>query len=377
MKHLAAPILAQEKRRLKQELDGEYQQRLRQREDILRKQASQSARAEVRRETASLRAEAAAAQRRLEDARRSHEADLRRIRKEAQQDAGQDMEREISRMEKEAERRERHAVKSAAREFEARVQAAEAKRERERAHHEIDISRLQHKVEDLSRRLEKTQSEQLGEEAEVDLFAKLRAAFPEDQIERIGKGIKGADILHRIKVGPKEVGCIVYESKNVSTWQSAFISKGKQYQRQYNTPYIVIATRTLPRRQKGLCVVSGIPVVEPMMAVPLAEIIREAVVEIGQMRLSSQGRGAKAQRLFEYILSDEFRGRFRGIAEAVTELRDQQEKERDWHEGAWEKRTDLHDRIETCRREVAAKLKTITSAEERARHGLRVVSATA
>jgi hypothetical protein len=377
MKHLAAPILAQEKRRLKLVLDGEYQQRLRQREDILRRKASQSARAEVRREVASLRAEAAAAQRRLEDASRSHEADLRRIRKEAQQNSRQDREREISRMEKEAERREQQAARSATRKFEARVQAAEAKREKERARYEIETSRLQRQVEDLSRRLEKTQSEQLGEEAEVDLFAKLRAAFPQDRIERVGKGRKGADLLHRIMVGSKEAGRIVYESKNVSTWQNAFISKAKQYQRQYNTPYIVVATRALPRRQKGLCVVGGIPVVEPHMAVPLAVIVREAVVEIGQMRLSSQCRGLKAQRLFEYIIGDEFRARFRGIAEAVTELRDQQDRERDWHEGAWDKRTDLHDRIETCRREVAAKVKTITSTSPAARPRLRVVSAIA
>jgi len=377
MKHLAAPILAQEKLRLKQELAGEYQQRLRQREDVLRRRASQGARAEVRREVASLRAEAAAAQRRLEDARRSHEADLRRIRKKAQQDARQDMKRELSRMEKEAGRRERQASKSAAREFQARVQAAEAKRERERARHERETARLQRQVEGLSRRLERTQSEQLGEEAEVDLFARLRTAFPGDQIERIGKGVKGADILHRIMVGPKEMGRIVYESKNVSTWQNAFLSKGKQYQRHYNTPYVMVATRVMPRKQKGLCVVSGIPVVEPRMAVPLAAIIREAVLEIGQMRLSSQGRGLKAQRLFDYIIGDEFGARFRGIAEAIAELRDQQEKERDWHEGAWKKRTDLHGTIETCRREVAATVKAITSSSRGARSRLRIVSAIA
>jgi hypothetical protein len=109
------------------------------------------------------------------------------------------------------------------------------------------------------------------------------------------------------------------------------------------------------------------------MALSLATIIRDAILKIGELRSSSKGRREKAQRLFEYIISSAFQSRFSALAECVEELRDNVRKEKDWHSNTWEAREGLHDRIETCRREIAAKLTNITMAERRAR--LRVVHA--
>lgn len=376
MRDLAAPFLSDEKRRLRQQLDEEYERRLEEQEATIRSQASQKAKAEVKKELEQRRKEAEALRRKLLDADQRHRRDAERIRREAEAHAEARQKREIARLEKDAKRREMQAVRLANRQQEATADGLRAKLDKERARYETDNIRLRGQVEQLSRRLEKQSGEQLGEEAEIDLLTRLNAEFPDDRIERVGTGIKGADIIQHVMSGSRELGRIVYESKDVSNWQNAFLAKAKQYRSQYNTPYVVIVTRALPKKQKGLCVVRDVPVVEPRMAMPLAGILRDAIVEIGQLRLSGDAGGAKARKLLQYILSDVFRTRFKAIAECVSELREQQMKERDWHENTWEVRANLHDQIDSSRREIHTKMKVIVGVEgEKPR--LRIARATA
>jgi hypothetical protein len=112
------------------------------------------------------------------------------------------------------------------------------------------------------------------------------------------------------------------------------------------------------------------------MAVALAAILRDGIAEIGKLRLSNAGRGEKAQELFDYVLSDEFATRFRQIQDSVQALREQQDKERDWHENAWQKQASLFDQIESRRREVETRIKNITR-EARKNGRFRVVGAAA
>jgi hypothetical protein len=116
----------------------------------------------------------------------------------------------------------------------------------------------------------------------------------------------------------------------------------------------------------------GIPVIDPRLAVRLAEVVRRSVVQTAGLRASAGGRETKAREVFDYILSDHFVERFRGLAESVEGLRGHQAKERQWHEDMWEKQSKLHAEIEGRRREIGARLSSIT---EKPRSSLRVVGA--
>jgi len=158
----------------------------------------------------------------------------------------------------------------------------------------------------------------------------------------------------------------------VSTWQNEWVAKARRYRSEYQTPWVIIAVRTFPRRQKWFVVERGVPVVDLRLVARLAEIIRGAVIEIGQLRTSHVGRQAKADQMFEYILSDHFVGRFKGIAEAVAALREHQGKEREWHTEAWAKQTRLYDEMDEGRREIGARIRTISEATPK--HGLKVLT---
>jgi hypothetical protein len=265
--------------------------------------------------------------------------------------------REINQARKEAEKQAKHA---AAQQNQNKLERLELERNMDRARHRREMDQMKRKLEEACSKAEKLTSDQLGDQAEVNLHAELRAEFPGDNIEQVRHGAKGADIIHDVMDGNKKMGRIIYESKNVSTWQNEFVNKAKRCQTQYNTPYVLIVTRMFPRRKRGLCIVRDIPVVEPRMAIALAAIIREGIAEIGRMRLSNTAREDKAADLFNYVLSDEFVTRFRQIRESVQSLREQQNKERDWHENAWQTHTKLYDQIDSRRRDIEERIKTIT-----------------
>ncbi len=266
-----------------------------------------------------------------------------------------------NRLEKEVARN----VRLSARENEAKLEKLQAERERDKVRYEANSAKLQGQLDDLSRKLEKQSGEQLGSEAELDLFTELRHAFPDDKIERIGRGVKGADIVHEVMDGTKVVGRIIYESKNTLNWQNGFIAQAKKYQTQYETPHVLIVTRVFPSKEKGLCVVKEIPVVERRTAVALATVIREGVIEIAKLRLSGKFHDEKSQELFEYIVGDKFCTRFREMAENIASLREQQQKARTWHENAWQAESKIHERIEGRHREVDAQIRAIVRGSSR------------
>jgi len=300
------------------------------------------------------------ADRLAEVATRKLEAQYEKQLQQAERDtekAQRQMSREVQRARKEAEKQAKRAV---AQQNQTKLERLQSEREQERARHHREAEQLRRKFEEVCRKLEKQTSEQLGDQAEVSLFAELRAEFPGDHIEQVRHGAKGADIIHDVMDGSKKLGRIIYESKNVSIWQNEFVTKAKRCQTQYNTPYVVIVTRVFPRRKRGLCIVKDIPVVEPRMASALAAILREGIAEIGKMRLSNTARKGKAQDLFSYVVSDEFVTRFRQIRESIQSLREQQDKERDWHENAWQTHTKLYDQIDSRRRDIEERIKAIT-----------------
>jgi hypothetical protein len=374
---LASPVLAVEKKKLNEEFETQlvaereiarqraerqFQQRLRAAEEraqraeknkekeLQRLQKDYSERLAGETESAKQNAERSVKRQLLEAEKRAKDADDRR-QKEVEQ-ARKEVE---NRLEKEVAR----TIRLTTRENEAKLDKLQSDRERDKVRHEANSAKLQGQLDDLSRKLEKQSGEQLGSEAELDLFTELKHEFSKDRIERIGRGVRGADIVHEVMDGAKVVGRIIYESKNTSDWNKSFIAQAKKYQTQYETPHVLIVTRVFPSTDKGLCVVKGIPVVERRTAVALATIIREGIIEVAKLRLSGKFHDEKSQELFEYIVGHKFCTRFREMAESIASLREQQQKERTWHENAWQAESKIHERIEGRHREVDAQIRAI------------------
>lgn len=378
LQRLAFPALAQERKRLR----GEFESQLESERERARQQAAKQLRREI--SDANRRAERAEAQSTAKLAKQAAEFD-RKLRVEtgtvkrklqaqsrgeikaalkraddAEAEAAKKLERAESQTEQRLRKEMAQTVRMATSDNERKLEKLQDEREKERLRHDAESARLQGQLDNLSRKLEKQTGEQFGEEGELDLVAHLKGAFPSDRIERIGRGTRGADIVQHVMDGGSSVGRIVYENKNVkvTAWSNKFVSQAEKYRAQYETPYVMIVSRAFPKKEKDFCVAREIPVVRPRMAVALATVMHEGIITIGRLRLAGAGRDKKAQQLLDYLISDRFSTRFKGIAEGVDTLRELQRKERNWHENAWENQSSIHDRLDKQHREIDSQLKT-------------------
>lgn len=337
LQHRLHSMTARARNQEKEALETEFRERLPKLLQDERERAERSAQRGVQHDLIEAR-------RRAEKAEREKNAEIERIRRDA---------------DREADRRAALTAKTVAKQSQAEIEKLQAAREKDHARFEADRARFQTQLDQMSRKLDKQMADQLGKEAEVDLLLELRRAFPLDSIDPVRRGQKGADIIHEIVVETKRVGRIVYESKNVANWQNSFIAQAKRYQTQYDTPNVIIVSRCFPQKRKGLCIHKNVPIIDPKMAVHLATIMREAICELALARAAGKGRNDKAQQLFDFIVSDKFVTRFRDIADSLESLRERQQKARDWHENSWSEEAALYDKIDARRREVDSQIRTI------------------
>jgi len=227
----------------------------------------------------------------------------------------------------------------------------DAKKEiREKALAEVmDQNRLRDRqkdkiIEDLKRSLENAQrkanqsSQQLqGEVQELDLEEVLRRAFPLDAIEPVGKGIKGADVRQIIKTQlGNTCGVILWESKRTQGWKDEWLTKLKDDLRAEKANIPIIVTQTFPKGENLILLLrEGVWICSSQMVLPLAEMMRQRLIEVAKEKFVSQNRTEKSELLYEYIISLEFRQQVEAIVEIYKEMHGQIIRERTVFEKNW------------------------------------------
>jgi len=225
--------------------------------------------------------------------------------------------------------------------------------------------RLKQQVDDLSRRLSRKTPDEHGSWQEEDILELLQSEFHKhgDRISRVGKGRRGADVIQIVIEKGKELGTIVYESKNVSQWSNTFLDKATGYRRQYATPHVAIVSNRLPGKEREFCVRKRIPIVSPARAVHLARVLRMAVVEIGRLELSMDVRAEKVDDVYRYLRSADFKQQLAAVETACGELRKLQKTEKDWHSRHWVRQEKQHEAVEDSRREIDTAISEILEQE--------------
>lgn len=225
------------------------------------------------------------------------------------------------------------------------------------------IESLREQNEEQARKIERLTSEERGEFNEEELVARLRAAFPDDRIERVKRGQTGADILHEVIVrgdgDALSAGLIAYECKDTLHWQNAFVEQAKKAGRTHGTTFVVVVTHAFPRGEKPFCVRDGVLVVAPPRLVDLAHVMRRMVVEVHRAALTAQGKAAKTEELYEYLSGAEFRQAFDALGKHGEALGALLAKERTWHEQTWAKRRSHYDDLASRTAAIDGRIRTI------------------
>jgi hypothetical protein len=215
------------------------------------------------------------------------------------------------------------------------------------------------KAEDLARALEKKNSEDLGEGAEIDLYDSLRGEFTDDRIERIAKGTAGADISQIVIYNGKECGGLIFDSKNHNSWRNDFVSKLATDKLAAKADVAILCTRKFPEGKRHLHVQDGIIVVDPARAVTVVEIVRQHLIQVHSLRLSKEERAQKTAALYHFITSQPCTDLLDRIDNSADDLLDLQAKEQRAHELTWRKQGELLRSVQKARADLCNHIETI------------------
>ena len=248
-------------------------------------------------------------------------------------------ERERS-MQESFEKRLAHAEKSA-NESAAEKQALKLREK------DLHIERLQKDVEQLNRRAKLGSQETQGEALEITLQEDLGRLFPQDHIEPVPKGMRGADILQRVCDRGVLCGSVIWEAKNAKSWRADWVDKLKDDQRGAKAQLPVLVSTVLPDGISGIGRVNGVWVADVKSWPGLAMVLREHLIQLSYAQAASKGTGEKMSELYEYLVSDEFGQRVSVIVEAYEGVLSQVHRERRAMEKHWSEREKLAHRAIT------------------------------
>lgn len=210
------------------------------------------------------------------------------------------------------------------------------------------IADMEKKVIEAQRTAAQGSQQTQGEVLELDIQDALERKFPLDEIEEVKKGQRGADIRQEVYSAPGvRAGTILWETKNAENWGADWIQKVKQDARDSKAEIPVIVSTVLPKGVRVFGEVDGVWVCEPAFATVIGVALRTGLVEASDARRASEGAATKAERLYQYMMSPEFRSWLEGIAEPFQQMQSDLVSEKRTMYARWNKREKQLERVMT------------------------------
>ena len=194
-------------------------------------------------------------------------------------------------------------------------------------------------VEEMRRKQEQGSMQLQGEVQELMLEELLQTTFPFDQIEEVGKGVRGADCIQvvRNQFG-NESGKIIYESKRTKDFANEWIEKLKSDMRTLGADLAIIVTQTLPKDMDRFGEKDGVYICTFTEVRSVALLLRNALLKIAEAKKSQENKGDKMVMLYDYLISSEFSEQWKAIREGFMSMKLSIQKERDTMEKLWKAR---------------------------------------
>lgn len=266
---------------------------------------------------------------------RENESELRRQKRELE-DAKANAELEIQRKLDEERAKVREEVSK---------QAAEQHRLKDMEKEKV-INDLRTSLEEMKRKAEQGSMETQGEVMEQDFEMQLRRFFAHDDIQPVPKGVRGADLIQKVRspLGA-DCGILLWETKNTKAWSPQWIPKLKDDMIELRAEIAILVTVASPDGVNRFGFVDGVWVSDPLSAIPLAAALRQQLLALERERQSSLGKNEKMELLYQYLAGTQFKQKIEGIVEAFTAMQDQVNRERRAMERHWKEREKQIERV--------------------------------
>ena len=211
---------------------------------------------------------------------------------------------------------------------------------------DVLVEQLNKQVEDMRKRIDQGSTQMQGEVQELILEEMLRSVFPFDVIGEVGKGVKGADVIHMVRNATgKECGTIIYESKRTKNFSNDWISKLKNDLRGQKADIAVIVTETMPRDMDRFGLKEGIWICTFSEFKGVAAVLRDSLIRISEIKSSQENRGDKMQMLYDFLTGNEFKQHIEAIVEGFSSMKSSLTKEKIAMERIWAERDKQLDKV--------------------------------
>ncbi len=208
------------------------------------------------------------------------------------------------------------------------------------------MDQMRKTIDDLKRRSEQGSMQIQGEIQEDGLKIDLCAAFPEDTVEDVPKGVCGADLIQTVRTrGNFCAGTMIWESKNTKNWGGDWIKKLKDDQVEAKADLCIIVSQVLPEGMKGFGLVDGVWATNLHHALPLAHALRHQLLQLAQVKASLVGKDEKMEILYRYLTSPQFKNRMENIVSAFMSMQTDLESEKRAFQKHWKKREKEIERV--------------------------------
>jgi hypothetical protein len=201
-------------------------------------------------------------------------------------------------------------------------------------------------VEEMRRKADQGSQQLAGEVQELALEALLKQHFPFDQVEEVGKGVRGADCILTVRNQfGSPCGRIIFESKRTKDFQPAWIGKLKDDLRSQGADLAVLVTSALPKDMPRFGEKDGVWICGFDEVKPLVHVLRDSILRVAALTRSQENKGEKMQMLYSYLTSNEFAEQWKAIREGFMAMKQSIEKERDTMERLWKAREKQLERV--------------------------------
>ncbi len=221
------------------------------------------------------------------------------------------------------------------------------------------VLKLTSELADMQRKLEGKSAHELGEGSEIDLYEQLRAAFEGDRIQRVPKGVNGADVIHEVVHNGRTCGKIVYDAKNRDAWQNNFAVKLNADKLAQGADHAILSSNKFPKDKREIHLQDGVIVAAPARVLAIVELLRDQLIRLHELRASNEQRESKTEELYAFITSEHCKQLIAQMEAQAGKMLDLDAKEVETHRRVWDQRKKLILAVQKARSDLSFEIDRI------------------
>lgn len=211
---------------------------------------------------------------------------------------------------------------------------------------QILINQLKERIDEMKQKTDQGSMQVQGEAQELVIEELLRSKFPFDNVEEVGKGVRGADCIQSVqnRFGTS-CGTIIYESKRTKKFSNTWLNKLKQDALNTNAKIPVIVSERLPEGIRSIGQKEGVWICNFENLPVLAAILRFAIIREFEAMDVQVNKGDKMHMLYDYLTGNEFKMQVNNILEGFKEMKVNLEKQKRSMQASWKRQEKELERV--------------------------------